>query len=166
MSKRIDMTGHVFGRLTVQRFDRNESNQSLWVCLCECGNTVSVRRGDLKREVSRSCGCLRAEVAARRATRHGMCGTTEYNIWCGMIQRCHEPRTKAYEYYGGRGITVCDRWRESIHAFYEDMGPRPHGKSIDRVNNDGNYEPSNCRWATHIEQMRNTRRSKSVRTAA
>ncbi len=90
-----------------------------------------------------------------KTEKHGMCGTPTYKAWARMIQRCNNPNVPSYHYYGGRGIKVCDRWQKSFTAFYEDMGVRPEGLELDRINNNGNYEPSNCRWITHAENNRN-----------
>lgn len=122
-------------------------------CRCDCGAEMEVRLGHLRSGHTRSCGCL---VVPARGIRHGMYGSPEYNIWEGMRDRCYRPKTRGYANYGGRGIRVCDRWRESFEAFYEDMGPRPSPEhQLDRIEGDKGYEPGNCRWATRAEQNRN-----------
>lgn len=142
--------------------------QSTSVCLCDCGKTFTAFNYSLKSGNTRSCGCLRAEMTAALKYDHGCAAigaqTPEYKVWQGLIGRCANPNNPAYNDYGGRGIKVCDRWRD-FKNFLADVGPRPPGTSIDRFpNNDGNYEPGNTRWATIFEQN-NNRRSNKVFTA-
>jgi hypothetical protein len=137
-----------------------------YACVCSCGRRRSVLVKDLRSGRSRSCGCLRGEQVSRRnrtnppGRSHGMSYSREYRSWSSMIQRCTNPKAHKFELYGGRGIRVCARWLKSFAAFYDDMGPRPSGTTLDRKNNDGNYEPLNCRWATQADQCRNSRRWK------
>lgn len=153
-----DLTGKRFGRLVVLSFAGMKKHKSCWNCKCDCGQMHITVARSLIRGRTKSCGCWHKEAVGCRSYRHGGTGTAEYRIWGDMIRRCTSPSTSAYKHYGGRGITVCDRWRKSFPAFLEDMGLRPSAKhSIDRVNNDGNYEKSNCRWSTQKEQMRNKR---------
>jgi hypothetical protein len=138
----------------------------MWNCRCDCGRAAVVWSANLKNALTRSCGCLRAEIvgaaAKARMTKHGMWQTPEFRIWTGIVTRCSNPNSEQWKKYGKRGITMCDRWK-SFAAFYEDMGPRPSAvHSIDRRDNDKGYEPSNCRWATPIEQAANRRRAVAI----
>jgi hypothetical protein len=163
----IDLTGQRFGRLTVLSFVGQDKHRSaLWLCRCVCGKEKVVRGYCLRNGDTKSCDCLLRELSAQKGAlhiKHGhMCGykpTPEYNSWQAMRQRCLDPNNK---HYGARGITVCDRWQgeNGFENFYADMGEKPEPKhlySIDRINNDGHYEPGNCRWATAAEQTRNRR---------
>lgn len=155
------MVGKRFGRLLVTSKGKNRiygrKKQTSWVCKCDCGNTTVVMRHSLTCGLTKSCGCLQREVAVIVNTTHGMSESKTYNTWRGMIDRCSSPSHEAYKHYGGRGIIVCERWL-TFENFLADMGERPAGLSIDRYpNNDGNYEPGNCRWATPKEQRANQR---------
>jgi len=169
--RRLHPEGSNFGRLTcMRRVDPPESaankHNRYYLCQCSCGNEVVVRLSDLLSGGTKSCGCLHSELAAERGrllkTTHGMCGTSEYNIWKAMIDRCTNEKHRSYDNYGGRGITVCDRWRSSFENFYSDMGDRPPGMSLDRIDNDGDYTPDNCRWTTWREQSRNRRNNRLI----
>lgn len=154
----IDLSGLKFGRLTViERVKNKKSVQALWLCKCDCGNTKIVLSSSLRKCYTTSCGCYKNEVNTINATKHGLSHTHEYTTWKNIIARCTKHEHKLYKYYGGRGIKVCDRWMNFL-SFFEDMGERPTSKhSIDRINNDGNYEPSNCKWSTKQEQAINRR---------
>lgn len=153
-----NLVGERFGRLTVTAYSETKNQKRFWICSCDCGTTKSVSTDQLRVGKYMSCGCLAAEH--RDQTTHGGSKTSEYNIWKGMKKRCENPRDHAYARYGGRGITVCERWQK-FENFLEDMGQRPAGTSIDRFPDvDGSYQPSNCRWATQDEQQRNRRSTK------
>jgi hypothetical protein len=154
----IDITGKTFGRLTVvSRVENSPEGKAKWRCLCTCGkSTVSVG-GNLRLGKSRSCGCLRTETMIQKNGTHLLSDTLEYKIWHGMRRRCFNPDNRGFKDYGGRGITVCDRWRDSFENFIADVGFRPsRSHSIDRINNDGNYEPGNCKWSTSIGEVATT----------
>lgn len=162
MPQFIDLTGQKFGRLTVlKRMDSNQRGYCRWLCKCICGKEKIICSNDLKSGNTKSCGCLFLEG---NRTQHGHLKndivSKTYNSWLSMIQRCTNPNKKAYKYYGGRGIKVCKRWKNSFENFLEDMGEPPTQEhSIDRIDNNKGYNKSNCRWATKKQQMRNTRRN-------
>jgi hypothetical protein len=155
--------GARFSRLTIISQDprRSAGGHVRWLCRCDCGVVTVVTGTDLRRGTTVSCGCLGREKAAERGadrwTQHGLSRSPEYKSWASMIDRCRNPRHRSYADYGGRGILVCPEW-DSFERFRANMGERPSKQhSLDRINNDGNYEPGNCRWATRRQQLRNTR---------
>jgi hypothetical protein len=164
MGKLVDLTGVRFGRLVaLSKEPPRPSGETFWCCSCDCGGTTVVRSKDIRRGFTQSCGCLFRERLARRNTSHGSSRTPEHWTWANIIQRCTNPKASHYEFYGGRGITICERWRNDFASFLADVGPRPSpAHSIERVDNEKGYEPGNCVWATRLEQMKNTRRSKPV----
>lgn len=153
-----DLTGQRFGRwIVLSRGPYSAAGRTRWLCRCDCGVERMVQTNNLKAGRDVSCGCFRRERTIQSNTKHGMRRTPEYQTWSDMIARCYRPSKVGYERYGGRGITVCDRWKGSFAAFYSDMGPRLTPKhTIDRLNNDGPYSPENCEWKTSAEQHRNT----------
>lgn len=156
----VDLTGQVFSRWTVIKRGETRDEDTYWLCTCECGTISEVSAGSLRSERSKSCGCYYKEFQSELQTTHGMSKHPVYSVWTGMKQRCFNPNDTKYHLYGGRGITVYDRWKDSFESFYADMGPRPDGYSIERRDGNGNYEPGNCHWATIFEQNNNTSRNK------
>jgi len=168
MSKREDLTGQRFGRLIVLEFAHNQGGTH-WRCLCDCGNKTTVRSNSLKGGATHSCGCLIRENNKANPNRytHGQASkstlTQLYTAWINMKARCYNNSNRQFHVWGGRGITVCDRWRNSFVAFHEDMGDPPTPQhSIDRIDVNGNYEPNNCRWATPQQQGSNRRNIRSL----
>ena len=156
----IDLTGQIFSRLTVlYRVGNVYSGKHVqWACQCSCGNQTKVTTQKLRFGHTKSCGCLRIDSSTQNATTHGQSSTPEYYIWCGMLARCYDPNNKRYLRYGGRGIVVHPSWHQ-FENFFADMGHRPTpGHTLERIDNDGNYEPSNCRWVTQHEQLLKRRR--------
>ena len=168
MSKLKDLTGEKFNRLTlIEPAGFDNINRPIWLCKCECGNMKNIRYWDVVQGRSKSCGCLRNEKAHDRLIaynkshniKHNECRTRLYNIWSGMTQRCCNQNSHGYKDYGARGITVCEEWMKDYRNFrkWATENGYDDNLSLDRINNDGNYEPSNCRWATNVEQARNRR---------
>lgn len=156
-----NLSGMVFGRLTVfSRADNDTRNKTVWNCVCVCGTKLTVAANRLQRGNVQSCGCLQKEViSAPRVHGHAHTGkqTREYRSWQMMKNRCYNEKYHEFEYYGGRGITVCKRWRDSFESFLLDMGPRPAGCSLEREKTNRGYSPSNCKWADRFEQANNKR---------
>lgn len=171
--RRIDLTGQQFGRLLVLEMVREPGKDARVRCRCECGAETTVLAYNVRNGNTSSCGCIAREGAAARglviapiigaANRtHGMRGTRTYVSWLDARKRCHSPQNKRYAYYGGRGIAVCDQWRDSFESFLADMGECPPGLTLERLDNNKGYEPGNCVWATKEQQARNRRCNKAT----
>ena len=162
MGTAIDLTGMVFGKLEVLRRDINHIKTSPtdssihWICKCKCGNTLSVDSKHLRYGLTKSCGCYQSEVIGKLRRTHGATNSPEHSSWSAMRNRCNNPHCVSFPNYGGRGIKVCKEW-DSFSNFLSDMGKRPKGTSIDRIDVDGNYCPANCKWSTKFEQAQNRR---------
>lgn len=169
----LDITGQKYGLLTAmepagfEEATANHRRRALWLCRCECGNETTVRKENLRSGNTTSCGCWKKQNYKLINLKHGHNKKDHrspiYRVWSTMLERCRNPKNQSFKDYGARGIQVCERWHKFAN-FLADMGERPSdGHSIDRIDNDGNYEPSNCKWSTRIEQRHNRRDTISVK---
>jgi len=158
----FDLTGKRFGKLVVEhRLQETKNGAVVWSCICDCGNKSKVITTNLKNGTTNSCGCIRKIKSSLIFKTHGLTNSKTYRVWSGMKTRCLNKKSTNYSSYGGRGITICERWN-SFTNFLEDMGERPEGMTLDRIDVNGNYEPSNCRWASKEQQAQNKRKLKMV----
>lgn len=163
---RMDLAGKTFGRFTVVEYSHtNKHGKSMWKCKCECGNERIVSGSHLTSRHSLSCGCLKKEITGERVRKHGMRSTRLYGVWLNIKNRCNNPKDDNYQYYGARGITICNEWSSDFTAFYDwamangyDENAKKGDCTIDRIDVNGNYEPSNCRWVGMKAQRANQRR--------
>jgi len=158
---RLDLGGLKFGRLTALRFAFIRNGASYWLSNCECGNEKVTSLTNLMNGHTKSCGCFRKEELKKLKTKHGFSGKGDrtYKTWLAMNDRCNNSKCKSYKNYGGRGIVVCNEW-STFEKFLQDMGERPKELTLDRINNNGNYEKTNCRWSTRKEQGNNKRNNR------
>ncbi|MBP1971581.1 hypothetical protein J2Z83_003732 [Virgibacillus natechei] len=167
----IDLAGEKFNRLTVVSFVGEEGTHRLWRCKCECGNERTIREYAFKNGRTKSCGCYNRQRSSEYNTKHGQSYknkkfTPEYQAWANMVKRCTNHNATGYEYWGGRGITICDRW-ELFENFFADMGSKPtENHSLDRIDNEKDYSPDNCKWSDKTEQVINRRIPKNNSTGA
>lgn len=166
MPKKKDLTGVLFGRLSVikESEERTSSGEVMWICKCECGNEKSVASRSLTKGLTKSCGCLQREVVSKSSSSHGKCGTRLHEIWRNMKRRCYNENATGYDTYGGKGVSICNEWLEDFENFYKWSMKNGYSDNltIDRINVDGDYEQSNCRWATMKVQQNNKTTNKII----
>lgn len=163
---KINQIGKRFGRLLVVEasdsyIQPSGKKKSMWKCKCDCGKEILVTGGNLQNGHTQSCGCFNKQRVSETQSKHRMCEDSAYSVWSGMLHRCTNTKSTNFKHYGGRGITVCDRWLE-FENFYADMGDKPEGMSIDRKDNNKGYSPDNCKWSTHTEQCKNRRSTRVI----
>ena len=167
--KQLDLTGQIFGNLVVVKRVEDHvtcggQKKTMYLCKCSCGNMKVIQSASLRNGRTKSCGCINSEKLKARRTTHGMRKTKAYSTWAGIKTRCFNYKSERFKDYGGRGITMCDEWKNDFQSFYDYVSQIPHfgeeGYSIDRIDNDGNYEPGNIKFSTAAEQNINQRRSK------
>lgn len=159
-----DLTNIKFGRLqAIKKSVKQSGYRALWDCKCDCGRDFVANRSALTSGNTKSCGCLKIDQLTQRNTKHGKARSSEYNLWTRIKRVCTRPQSNRYVYYGARDIKMCERWHQSFQDFLSDIGQRPTPRhSLDRINNNGDYEPKNVRWATCQEQMLNTRSNRHI----
>lgn len=162
MLSKLNLLGQRFGNLTVIERLPSKNHRTMWCCLCDCGNIITVRGSHLSSGHTKSCGCYQKEQASKSSIKHGKSNTRLFHIWIGMKKRCYNKNCKSYKDYGARGIEICDEWLNNFESFYNWANNNGYTNTltIDRIDVNGNYEPNNCRWATQIQQVRNSRHNR------
>lgn len=164
LPKFVDLTGNRYGRLSIIKRAENKDKRTMWLCKCDCGNEKIIGGKDITSGKTKSCGCMTREITIKNNTKHNLSGTRLYSIWNGMIGRCYRKKNSEYKNYGGRGISICKEWKDDFVKFYNWANNNGYMDtlSIDRIDVNGNYEPTNCKWANQIQQMNNTRVNHSI----